>query len=357
MPLAYETQRRVKTEEFTTRWRAAGLPPTPLGWLLSEAPPLRYRNRVRCQVTPGGQVRFFNPEKSAACPVLELSVRQAVDLAQRIALEHPSAMRYFASLELRAHDSSGRGGVIYRRRQDPAPGRGSAGLDGAGFEQARQELSEAWPEAWLVAGLADGPTPCQRWQVAHDVWVDVPLDAFMQVNTRVNQLLVAHVRSQIVERRFQSFADLFMGAGNFALPLLVEGLAGYAVEAHAGAVKAAVLAAGAQGSSFTRAEAGDANSRARAWVEAGSSVDVVIADPPRAGLGAAAVPLAQLATHSVVLCSCNPRSLVRDVAALAVEGFRAQRVLLFDMCPQTPHVESVVWLDRVRPRAQPNIFS
>ena len=344
MALGHAAQRTEKLQQFSKHWRAAALPNTAFDWVLSDDAPVGYRNRVRCQVGPDGLVRFFNPEKIDACAVLEPSVRAGVDLAKRVALEHATAMSHFASLEIRGHDSSGRGAVNYRPRLEPA----ARSELGTSFARARVELLEAWPEPWLIAGLDDGPAPCQRWTLAPDAWTRVPVDAFMQINTRVNRLLVAHVQSGIVARGATSFADLFMGAGNFALPLLAAGLAGYAVEAHAGAVRAAQRAAQAQGLDFARVEAGDAARIANHWLDQGLAVDVVVTDPPRAGLGSAGLLAARLARGSVVLCSCNVRSLVRDVAALLSAGFHVERVALFDMFPQTPHVESVVWLDRQR---------
>ena len=342
MALDLAAQRAEKLRRFSEHWRAAGLPHAPVSWVLSDDLPVGYRNRVRCQVGPHGLVRFFNPEKVDSCAVLEPSVRAGVDLAKRVAREHPAAMGHFASLEIRGHDSSGKGAVNYRPRIDPAASAGTR----ADFAAARAELLAAWPAPWLVAGLDEGPAPCQRFALTPDAWALVPLDAFMQINTRVNRLLVEHVRCGIVERGATRFADLFMGAGNFALPLLAAGLEGYAVEAHTGAVQAAARAAQAQGLGFALAEAGDAASRASRWLEQGLSVDVVVADPPRAGLGRAAPAVARLALRQVALCSCNVRSLGRDVRALLGAGFRVERVALFDMFPQTPHVESVVWLGR-----------
>lgn len=347
MALDYGAQRLEKAHQFAKHWQALELPKTPTRWVLGDAAPLRYRNRVRCQVAPDGQVRFFNPEKVESCVVLDDSVRAGVVFAKESALRHLDAMRLFASLEVRAHDSRGRGAIAFRRQRD----RDASATSGIELDRARAELRAEWPEDWLIAGLDEGPAPCQRWQLASDVYVDVPVDGFLQVNTEVNRLLVEHVRSGILQRQTKSFVDLFMGSGNFALPLLSSGLEGYAVELHAGAVRAAVQAAKAQGLRFTEAHTGDAAGCARAWVERGLEVDLVICDPPRAGLKGEVHTVARLARSSVVLCSCNPRSLVRDVAAFVAAGFGVESVSWFDMFPQTSHLESVVWLERVHPRA------
>jgi len=346
MALDYGAQRLEKARQFTEYWEAAGLPSAPARWVLGNTAPLRYRNRIRCQVAADGQVRFFNQQKLDRCGVLESSVRAGVDLAKHTALRHLSAMRHFASLEVRGFDSRGQGAIAFRRRSDAD----ASELNGSEFDRARAELRAEWPEAWLVAGLDDEPVPCQRWQLASDVYVEVPVDAFMQVNTEVNRLLVEHVRSGLLQRQAVDFVDLFMGSGNFALPLLTQGLEGYAVEAHAGAVRAAVRAAQAQGLSLNEAHAGDAARCVREWALCGLTVDIVICDPPRPGLKGAVPAIARLARRAVVVCSCNPHSLVRDVAVFLDHGFAVAEVSLFDMFPQTTHLESVVWLHRVRPR-------
>ena len=347
MALDYGAQRLEKARQFAKHWEAAGLPSARTRWVTDNAGPLGYRNRVRCQVAPDGQVRFFNQQKLESCVVLDDSVRAGVDLAKQIAHRQPGAMRHFASLEVRGHDSRGNGAVAFRRQSDA----GAGTPNDIELARARAELRAEWPEAWLVAGLDDGPIPCQRWQLASDVYVDVPVAAFLQVNSEVNRLLVEHVRSGLLQRHATDFVDLFMGSGNFALPLLAKGLAGYAVEAHAGAVSAAIRAALAQGLSFTEAHAGDAARWAHAWVERGLAVDIVICDPPRAGLKGGVHSVARLARRAVVLCSCDPRSLVRDVVGFLAHGFEVAEVSLFDMFPQTTHLESVVWLERVPPRA------
>jgi len=51
----------------------------------------------------------------------------------------------------------------------------------------------------------------------------------------------------------------------------------------------------------------------------------------------------------VALVSCDPASLARDVAALGTVGYRATRVELVDLFPQTHHVEAVTTLELVEP--------
>jgi tRNA/tmRNA/rRNA uracil-C5-methylase (TrmA/RlmC/RlmD family) len=75
--------------------------------------------------------------------------------------------------------------------------------------------------------------------------------------------------------------------------------------------------------------------------------DLVLADPPRSGLGpGVAARMAALAPEGIVLVSCEPGTLARDLRELHVRGYEAQRVVPVDLFPQTPHVETVTRLRR-----------
>jgi len=73
----------------------------------------------------------------------------------------------------------------------------------------------------------------------------------------------------------------------------------------------------------------------------------VLVDPPRTGLSrAVAAALAASSTGRVVYVSCDVATLARDVRALADGGFRLRKMELFDLFPNTAHVETVSLLDR-----------
>lgn len=74
---------------------------------------------------------------------------------------------------------------------------------------------------------------------------------------------------------------------------------------------------------------------------------VVVADPPRSGLGRPGVrAVVATGTARVVLVSCDPASLARDASLLAEAGFRLASVALVDAFPHTFHVETVARFDR-----------
>jgi len=75
--------------------------------------------------------------------------------------------------------------------------------------------------------------------------------------------------------------------------------------------------------------------------------DVVVLDPPRTGLPpGSSDALAELAPRRIVYLACDPATQARDAAYLVGGGYSALRVEAFDLFPQTPHVESLVVLER-----------
>ncbi len=75
--------------------------------------------------------------------------------------------------------------------------------------------------------------------------------------------------------------------------------------------------------------------------------DLVVADPPRSGLGEKlSQSLARLGAPRLTYVSCDPATLARDLNHLLAGGYRVEQAHLVDLFPQTYHVESVVQLVR-----------
>jgi 23S rRNA (uracil1939-C5)-methyltransferase len=140
--------------------------------------------------------------------------------------------------------------------------------------------------------------------------------------------------------------DLYAGVGLFALPLAARG------EPDVVAVEWAPAAAedarwGARRNALTqlRVVEGDvATVLAGVRPEAGERV---LLDPPRTGAGPGVVSLlADRGPGSIVYVSCDPPTLGRDLARLGARGYRPDAVHLFDLFPDTFHMETVVRLRR-----------
>jgi 23S rRNA (uracil1939-C5)-methyltransferase len=79
----------------------------------------------------------------------------------------------------------------------------------------------------------------------------------------------------------------------------------------------------------------------------GERPDLIVVDPPRAGLGAESCTLlAEIAAPAVAYVSCDPATLARDLRTLIASGYKVQSITLADLFPQTFHLETVVQLRR-----------
>ena len=77
------------------------------------------------------------------------------------------------------------------------------------------------------------------------------------------------------------------------------------------------------------------------------AADFVLVDPPRAGVGEkTAAALCKISASQVTFVSCDPATLSRDLRVLLESGFGVEQMHLFDMFPQTAHMETVVHLVR-----------
>ena len=293
-----------------------------------------YRCRVRLQVG-GGRIGFYHrgshelvePER---CAVSSSAVNSALALLRELARRHPGALDAYAWLEVR-EASDGSVSVLLQRREP------------------RAEVDERpWLEALRVSfrvGHVGGPADgAQRFQLTDDTFMLSAPQGFVQVNWEVNRLLVARVLAGASSRGVATFVDAYAGSGNFALPLLGLGLGGLAIESNASAVESAREAAAAQGFEPAAFILGDAVAYAERLTRQAERFDLVLVDPPRAGLKEGLPSLARLAAGWLAMCSCNPVTLARDLRALLDLGFELESLEAFDMFPQTHHLETLAWL-------------
>jgi 23S rRNA (uracil1939-C5)-methyltransferase len=75
--------------------------------------------------------------------------------------------------------------------------------------------------------------------------------------------------------------------------------------------------------------------------------DLIVMDPPRAGVGAEACSfLARISPPEIVYVSCDPVTLARDAKLLVAAGYNIAEIHMVDMFPQTFHLETVMILRR-----------
>jgi 23S rRNA (uracil1939-C5)-methyltransferase len=141
--------------------------------------------------------------------------------------------------------------------------------------------------------------------------------------------------------------DLFCGTGTIGLGL--AGRAGHVdgLEIVESAVADAIANAERNDIANANFYAGDVRLAMRELRERAGRPDVVVVDPPRAGLSQKVVRrIIETAPRRIVYVSCNPTTLAPNAAQLAEAGWRLERVSAVDMFPQTPHIECVALLSR-----------
>ncbi len=167
---------------------------------------------------------------------------------------------------------------------------------------------------------------------------------FIQANMQVNRDLVTHVTHLAEGSAF--IVDLYAGSGNFSIPLAGVAERVLAVEWSRGLVSRGRLNArwnGRDNVEFREMDAVRALAELKGGLEGGGTL---VVDPPREGAKEAAGLIPQTGACRVVYVSCNPTTLARDLKPLLQAGYALRGLRLFDMFPQTFHLESVAFLER-----------
>lgn len=169
-----------------------------------------------------------------------------------------------------------------------------------------------------------------------------PPFGFAQANDRLNQALVAHVLA-LADAADRKVLELYAGHGNFTLGLAASAREVVAVESDRAAAETCRQNALERGLGNVRVRAEDAGKVASER----ATYDVVVLDPPRAGAKDALPGIAAAKPERIVYVSCDPGTLRRDLGLLLGLGYRVTHARGFDMFPHTPHVETVVRLERI----------
>jgi 23S rRNA (uracil1939-C5)-methyltransferase len=173
-------------------------------------------------------------------------------------------------------------------------------------------------------------------------------NAFLQTNTAMAERLYELAIDYAALAGTETVYDLYCGIGTIGMSMASKALTVWGVEVSEESVACAIENAGLNGITNAAFFAGEVGSSLEDLAERAGSPDVVVVDPPRAGLsGKALRRLARLEAPRIVYVSCNPTTLAGNVKELVGEwGYRLERVRPVDMFPHTPHVESVALLKR-----------
>lgn len=278
--------------------------------------PWFYRNRIQLHFDDR-EAGFHQAASHNLCPIdhcyISSPVLNSVILKLQAASKEPEWPPFLRSLEIFTNETDVQLNVVDTAR--PVAARF--------FEWCASFLSE----------LANGPVE----YAAVNRTYRISRGSFFQVNRFLVDTLVQEVIGKATGRHA---VDLYAGVGLFSLALAEQFVRVDAVERGGPAYRDLEWNASRTASNVHAAKV-SAEEFLRDLTE---TPDLIVADPPRAGLGSAATTeLLRIKSPRLTLVSCDPSTLTRDVKKLSSD-YWIQRLTLIDLFPQTYHFEVVAHL-------------
>ena len=324
--------------------------------IVSPGEPWGYRNKIELAFKRNGNktlVGMYAPNgqdivRIKDCPLLDKSNQKAVGAVS-------GALSYLSgSHEL---DIERIGIRVSRRTKELEVALWTA-PSGFPRTQVARVLSDAVKVTSIVRVMTKGPSKARRvvgverlsgsgsWSELIDGQkMQLSAPSFFQVNTKGAEKLVELVLSGLDVQPDDEAMDLYCGAGTFTLPLAKRAGFVSAVEAYGPAVRD--LRRNLELAKLDNVDAvgGDAG---REFPD--TDADVIIVDPPRAGLAPEVIQqLSKQPARAIAYVSCDPATLARDLRRFVDAGtFRPVSITPVDLFPQTFHVENVVLLSKIK---------
>jgi 23S rRNA (uracil1939-C5)-methyltransferase len=355
--ISYEAQFRYKSDILRETLRRTGKIDWTGGIKTHAADPWKYRNRAQWKVRAATttsesgrvgrsapmEIGYFRAHSASLCAVHDCPILSPVLLKVLLALREALAAGQLPPelREIEAFTNEGLGaakpGVLLTLTVSDFPSHAA---------KHAAELQGVLPEAESVLfhdprrdrmelfgpGFLECRTAAHSYRVGHF--------SFFQVNRFLAEELAREVTES--ESGGELALDLFAGVGLFALPIADKFAKVIAVESNPAAARDLQI-----------------NTRSKDAVEVRTAdveeflgkfnrrPDLIVVDPPRAGLTPQIVRrLTDLAPAGINYVSCEPPTLARDLRGLLEAGYAISSVDLFDLFPQTFHMEAVVRLRR-----------
>jgi 23S rRNA (uracil1939-C5)-methyltransferase len=304
-------------------------------------PPWGYRNRIRLHVKGDAlayrQRGSHNLLRVTHCPIAAPLLEQAIAAVERIAKETALAslceeVEFFSNGEQdqllvslwsekprRVRERSLETFAERLRVEIPV-------LTGVGLWTQQSSSIMHWGQRSLTYTVSGVP-------------YQVSLGSFFQVN----RFLVPELLQLAIGNRSGRLAwDLYSGVGLFAQALAYENV--IAVESEGFSADDLKTNSGNKQHRVVRSNTLDF---LRGPVPDQEKPELILVDPPRAGLGKdICALLADVAAPEIVYVSCDPATLARDLQSLLQSGYSVERMDLIDLFPQTFHMETVTFLKR-----------
>jgi 23S rRNA (uracil1939-C5)-methyltransferase len=365
--LAYEAQAKAKEAQVADALRRiGGIAEPPLEPILPAEEIFHYRNKLEYSFTQtddgpalgfhkaGRWDEILDIERCWLTTDLGNAIRNAVrDWARAdrlVAYDQAEHTGYLRHLVVREGRNTGQ--VLVQLVTGPGEK-----FDIGGFVDTLREFQEVRSIHWAVnEGQAEVTNLPTRLLWGEDAIEEelcglrfrVRPNAFLQTNTGMAERLYGVARKFAALEGDETVYDLYCGIGTIGLVLAADALTVWGVDVSEESIACAVENAELNGIANAAFFAGNVGQVLEELHERAGDPDVVIVDPPRAGLaGKALKRLGEIGAPRIVYVSCNPTTLAGDVKRLRDDyGYTLRRARPVDMFPHTPHVECVALLER-----------
>jgi len=321
--IAYDAQLRFKTDIVREQLARIGkIADAPVRDTIGMTDPWHYRNNVQFQLDDTGRLCFRAMESHALVPIRECHII------------HPLLAEMFRALEFEGADF-----VEVTLRAGTRTGEKLLMLEGR--DEALPEISVDEPISIAYRTPRGDVIPLVGKDALHEELrgrlFRVSPESFFQVNTTMAETLIELVERYLAPRPSDVLLDAFGGVGTFGLLLAPRVARVIEIEEAPDAVNdAKANAVELMNVEFQRGKVEDVLPKSK------SPIDLVVADPPRAGIAPTAreAIITQL-PRAIAYVSCDPATLARDARQLVNGGYRLVEVQPVDMFPQTYHIETV----------------
>ncbi|MCZ2153867.1 MAG: class I SAM-dependent RNA methyltransferase [Bryobacterales bacterium] len=276
-----------------------------------------YRNRVQLHLS-GGRIGYHAPASRSLtpirnCPIASPTIDRAIQALEQMVRE-PRFPRFVETIELFSNERETLLNILETK---------------GGHRRVAK-----WFIDWCAERI---PGASNSSLVYHAAGLDFEVGhrSFFQTN----RFLIDPLASRVLRHAAGDEAlDLYCGVGLFSIPLALRGVRTTAVEYSNSAVRDLSRNAANYEASVEAVKASvDAYLASAAHIP-----NLVIADPPRAGLGKSVVrDLLRLHPQKIVLVSCDPATLARDLRELLAGSYEITALSLVDLFPNTAHIETV----------------
>jgi 23S rRNA (uracil1939-C5)-methyltransferase len=365
--LAYEAQVEAKHDQVADALRRiGGIADAPLEPIVPAKSVFHYRNKLEYSFTqtPDGPVSgfhlagrwdaVFDVERCWLTTDLGNAVREAVDAwarAERLeAYDQVEHTGYLRHLVLREGRNTGqllvqlvtakgekfdRDQLVEELRRFPEVRSIHWAVNETPAEVTNLPTTLLWGEEWIEEELCG-----LRFRVRPN--------AFLQTNTEMAEVLYGLAVEYAGLTGNETVYDLYCGIGTIGLAMAPHALTVWGIEVSEESVACALENADLNGITNAAFYAGEVGQAVEELRDRAGSPDVVVVDPPRAGLsGKALRRIGRMEPSKIVYVSCNPTTLASNVKELQSEWrYRLERVRPVDMFPHTPHIEAVALLVR-----------